>query len=227
MNINFKERPTRHLVKANADGILTVNKKVYGPYTTIEALVAALGSDDRPEGWPIKLNRTVDRLTGKTVKSTALPSSAGVRRPSVTSLGSDGDDDVEAESQQEPPQPPPEPEIDIQPELEPEVEPEPQVEDEEPEPEPEPESEEEAPMELEPTESVHAWYHGETVRITMNQSADRRSLTELVLQKGEEIDLKKMKNAKGEYRGGKFFISGAESHSTDSPAWFVPFNDNI
>jgi hypothetical protein len=140
ININFKGKPTRHLIKTNDhDDILRVNKKSYGPHTTLESLIDALSGDELPAGWPIKLNRTIDRDSGKTISS----------RPQRDGAPAHPDESLPLEP----------PAVVDMPAKEPPVEPLQVL----PEPAVEPESEE--PADASPNEDIHAWYHGVTVRL--------------------------------------------------------------
>jgi hypothetical protein len=59
LNVCFKQKPTRHLINANDEGLLMVNKKTFGGHTTLKALVAALSSPSLPAGWPVRLEQAV------------------------------------------------------------------------------------------------------------------------------------------------------------------------
>ena len=59
LNVCFKRKPTRHLINANEEVLLMVNKKTFGRHTTLKALVASLSSPSLPAGWPVRLERAV------------------------------------------------------------------------------------------------------------------------------------------------------------------------
>lgn len=56
-------RPTRHLIKQDESGFLTVNKKSYGNFSRIEDLVSRFCAEPLPDGWPVLLRETVDQKT--------------------------------------------------------------------------------------------------------------------------------------------------------------------
>ena len=59
LNVVYKKKPTRHLIKDNGDGILSVNKKIYGDHTTIQSLIQSVMKPDLPTGWPVQLTNAI------------------------------------------------------------------------------------------------------------------------------------------------------------------------
>jgi len=54
LNINFRGKATRHLVKTDeATGFLLVNKKAYGDFATVAHLVDAITQKPLPPNWPV------------------------------------------------------------------------------------------------------------------------------------------------------------------------------
>jgi hypothetical protein len=54
LNINFRGKATRHLVKTDeATGFLLVNKKAYGDFATVADLVDAITQKPLPPNWPV------------------------------------------------------------------------------------------------------------------------------------------------------------------------------
>lgn len=67
-----------------------MNGEIYGEHTTVPELVNTLTSANTPEGWPVRLNRTIDKATGVTIAPGAIPSSAsGVARRRLSGLSAD------------------------------------------------------------------------------------------------------------------------------------------
>eukprot|EP00050_Salpingoeca_kvevrii_P007153 m.294161 g.294161 ORF g.294161 m.294161 type:complete len:416 (-) comp12936_c0_seq1:83-1330(-) len=76
----YKGRPTHHLIVADEEGILTVNKKRFGEHRTIEELIAHLGLPNVPS-WPVALSTPVPPRAPLTLEELALA------RPPAASSG--------------------------------------------------------------------------------------------------------------------------------------------
>eukprot|EP00040_Diaphanoeca_grandis_P025256 m.139678 g.139678 ORF g.139678 m.139678 type:complete len:785 (+) comp30073_c0_seq2:959-3313(+) len=89
LNVNFRGKPTRHLIKPDDSGDLLVNSKRYGSFKTIELLIAALSSkDDLPHRWPVRLVLPVSRPVHPTqqTSSAAIASKLSVTSSRPTSI---------------------------------------------------------------------------------------------------------------------------------------------
>jgi len=71
INVNYKGKPTRHLIEPQEDGVLVVNKRKYGDFTTIEALIGAFATEPLPPKWPVMLTNPV--MPGSTATSPDEP----------------------------------------------------------------------------------------------------------------------------------------------------------
>lgn len=68
MMLAYKGKPTRHLINTSAeDGMMRVNKKKYGEFSTLRDLIDALSTDPPPQGWPVQLTETLDEQSGTVV----------------------------------------------------------------------------------------------------------------------------------------------------------------
>lgn len=79
LSVNFKGKPTHHLVSKNEDGNFVVNKKTYGGHTTIENLVNALSV--KQAGWPVLLSTPSAPATAAEAAATPVPAPAAVPDP--------------------------------------------------------------------------------------------------------------------------------------------------
>lgn len=92
MSVNFKGKPTHHLVTPNEEGHLTVNKKVFSASSRPDALITALAGTTLPKGWPVRLKAyTPTSASGiATVPAaTTSASEAATTPPSRPSLADD------------------------------------------------------------------------------------------------------------------------------------------
>lgn len=71
----FKGKPTHHLITANDEGHLTVNKKTFGGHTKISKLVKVLSTQQ--SGWPVALDKPVKKVTESAASSGGSSSGGG------------------------------------------------------------------------------------------------------------------------------------------------------
>jgi hypothetical protein len=97
LSLVYKGKPTHHLIAPNPDGLLLINKKQYGNWSTPQQLVAGLSSAAKlPQGWPIPLSHPVPTASSSAshapaavvvpptpphVAPTTTASAAGVKLP--------------------------------------------------------------------------------------------------------------------------------------------------
>jgi hypothetical protein len=76
MSVNYKGKPTHHLVAPNDEGHLSVNKKVFAASDKPEALIAALASVTLPKGWPVRLKSYTPASDGASAAVPVAPKAA-------------------------------------------------------------------------------------------------------------------------------------------------------
>ncbi|EGD75476.1 hypothetical protein PTSG_06550 [Salpingoeca rosetta] len=76
LSLNFKNRPTHHLIKKTESGVLTVNKQDFGGFTTLEQIISKLSSDSLPPKWPVKLTDAVENKANNPEQTPADPEPA-------------------------------------------------------------------------------------------------------------------------------------------------------
>eukprot|EP00038_Savillea_parva_P003130 m.121308 g.121308 ORF g.121308 m.121308 type:complete len:979 (-) comp11080_c0_seq1:100-3036(-) len=84
----YKGKPTHHLM-VEIDGTWVVNKKKYGDFSTMDALITALQSGNVPK-WPVPLKHMVTQKTTTTDTSAAPSSSSSSAQASTSGDGGGG-----------------------------------------------------------------------------------------------------------------------------------------
>eukprot|EP00038_Savillea_parva_P001295 m.102897 g.102897 ORF g.102897 m.102897 type:complete len:1072 (-) comp10455_c0_seq1:229-3444(-) len=239
LNINYQSRPTRHLVKDFAgDGILTINTKRYGDFEDIESLVQALGRKDLPDGWPIRLVRTIDSETGATVGPNAVPTFATQQAVAEDSQPDDNDQTAQDDAQE-----------DHQGHEEPEEDHEGhEGSEEDGAGDEDPEEDAVANSEVSPAQSAEEGDEGGNAQDEREdennpEPTERRAPQMAAVMpippaaapnrdvhawfhgtsRGDDGDKGVIAEGKGKYREGKFIVTNADKRDPRYPAWFLVF----